>query len=366
MGHIALSFLFYNLLLLVFYTHYKKGDFYINKTSLIFYTILLIAYGTYGGGEGDYLHYRDRMEYYQTLADVFRTDMMEVQYGYLAYLVDGNYTLWRLVIYSVQFIGMSFFLYKAKLNTYPVFLCFVSYCLILSCYNRAGWGPIYFFMGLYLLLEKKNPLFLIAIALSYFAHTQTIALFALLPLAFLDFKKWHFVAVLLSFTLIVGLLKDSFSYFLNLGGMEEADYLSGKAQMYSESEISAFGSSIGEYTIFVLRYVPMAIIVISWIGLIFKHRNKYLSLYLPYRRVFNVTIGAVLLAVIVLFANLGAGTFFYRILSMALFPISILLPYLMRNGVLRKRTFSNYLFIFVLCSELNYIKDLYYAYVGGV
>ncbi len=36
--------------------------------------------------------------------------------------LNGNYFLWRFVLYSIQFIGFSWFLYKAKLNTYPIFL----------------------------------------------------------------------------------------------------------------------------------------------------------------------------------------------------------------------------------------------------
>ena len=78
MGHIFISFLFYNVLLFIVYRHYRKGDYYIKKSQLVIYTILLVAYGTYGGGEGDYLHYRDRMEFYRTLADVYHYDMMEI------------------------------------------------------------------------------------------------------------------------------------------------------------------------------------------------------------------------------------------------------------------------------------------------
>lgn len=365
MEHIALSFVFYNILLLIFYRHYRRGEYYIKKSDLVLYTILLIAFGTFGGGEGDYLHLQSRMPYYQTIADVFLHDMMEVQYGYLAYLVGGNYTLWRLVLFSVQFIGMSWFLYKAKLNTYPIYLCFVAYCLILSVYNRYFWGMIFFFMGTFLLLEKKNPLFLIVIGLSYFSHTQNIALLSLLPLAFFDLKKWHIAIVILLFGTLVALLHDSFISILSSGELEDIEYLNNKMSSYSKSTKNAFGSSLGEYVIFALRYIPMAIIVLSWIGMVFNHRNLYLSLYLPYRRIINITIGLVVLAIIVLLANLGAGTFFYRILMMALFPISILLPYLEGNGALKKSAFKNYLYIFILCSEMNYVKDLYYAYVSG-
>jgi hypothetical protein len=143
LGHIILSFLFYNIILIIFYRHYKRGDYYIGKWNLVLYTIILIAFGVYGCGEGDYLHYKDKMSLYHSLADVYYYDMMEIQYNYLAYLVNGNYDLWRLVVFSVQFIGLSWFLYKAKLNTYPVLLSFITICLVISIYGRAFWGLIY-------------------------------------------------------------------------------------------------------------------------------------------------------------------------------------------------------------------------------
>ena len=98
MGHILLSFLFYNILVIIFYTRYKRGGYYIKKSDLIFYTLLLIAFGTYGGGEGDYLHYKEAVEDIHSLADVLYNKGMEIQYYYLAYILGGNYTIWRLVV----------------------------------------------------------------------------------------------------------------------------------------------------------------------------------------------------------------------------------------------------------------------------
>lgn len=367
MSHIFISFLFYNFLLIIFYNHYRRGDYYIKKSDLIFYTILFIAFGTYGGGEGDYLHYKERVQLYQSLYDVFYYNMMEVQYNYLAYLLDGNYNLWRLTIFSVQFLGLSWFLYKAKLNTYPVFMCLVSYWLFLSIYNRAGWGPVYFFMGVYLLIEKRNPLFLIAIALSYFSHTQILAVLILLPFAFINLKKWHFVLTFLLFGVVVTIIQNSFATIVSTGGVEgfeQGEYIGDKAKIYSESSIGAFGNSIGEYVIFILRYVPMGIIALTLIKTIITNPNKYLLYYKPYRGIINIVILAVILSLIVLFAQLGGGTFFYRILSMLLFPVAIILPYMQNTGTIKKRAFNKFILFFILCSELSYVKDLYYAYAG--
>lgn len=366
MEHILLSFVFYNIILIIFYNHYRRGHKYITKSSLFFYTILLIAFGTYGGGEGDYLHYKESVEEFHTLFDVMYYNGMEIQYNYLAYVVGANYDLWRLVIFSIQFIGMSWLLSKVKLNTYPVFLCFITICLVLYTYQRAYWGVIFYFMGLYLLLEKKNPLFLIIIALCYVSHTQNIVLLALLPLAFVNFRKWQLFLVFLLIGVLATILKDYFTAYLDSGGVEGAEYLNDKAQRYSEGGLGNFGNSIGEYIMFIFRYVPLAVIVLTCLKMIFSNRDRYLAFYKPFRGIVNITIGLTIASLVVLFADLGAGTFFYRIISMTLFPVSLLLPYMVENRIVKKQSFNRYIWIYISVAEMGYMKDIYYAYANGV
>lgn len=365
MGHILLSFLFYNVILILFYNHYKRGHIYIKKSNLIIYTIVLIAFGTYGGGEGDYVHYKEIVESFHSLFEVTYFNGMEIQYNYLAYLLDGNYNLWRFVVFSIQFIGMSWFLYKSKLNTYPIFLCFISLCLVQSVYNRSFWGTIYFYMGIYLLLEKKNPLYLIAVALCYVSHTQNLVLLVLLPLAFIDIKKWQLFIMLILIGTIGAMVKDTFTQILDTGGIEGADYVNDRMNIYSQSELGNFGNSIGEYILFMLRYVPMAIIILQWIILILKNQRKYLLFYKPYRRVLNITVGVVIASFSVLLASLGGGTFYYRILAMTLFPFSIIFPYMLKNNSITKHRFECYIMLFIIATEFSYIKDVYYAYANG-
>ena len=366
MSHILLSFLFFNIILFIFYKHYKRGDYYIEKSNLVLYTILLIAFGTYGTGEGDYLHYMENVSLFNSMSDVEYYNGMEYQYNYLAYIVGGNYTLWRLVIFSVQFIGMSWLLYKAKLNTYPVFLCIVTICLVYYTYQRSYWGVIFYFVGLYLLLKKRNPLFLIAIVLCYVSHTQNIVLLALLPLAFLNIKRWELALIILLFGIIAAIFKDYFTLYRDSGGLEETEYLNSKIQKYGEDGKGYFGQSVGEVVIFILRYVPMAMIVLTWADIIFFKRKNYLSIERPFRGVMNVTIGLVIASLVFLVSSVGAGTFFYRILAMTLFPIALLLPYLTERKIITKNSLNIYIWSFILVVELGYVKDVYYAYVHGI
>lgn len=366
MGHIFLSFLLFNIILIICYNNYIKGCYYIKKKRLLFLTILLITFATYGTGEGDYLHYKENVELFHSLYDVMYYKGMEVQYNYLAYILGGNYTLWRLVIFSLQFVGMSLLLYKARLNTYPVFLSIIAVCLVLYTYQRSYWGVIFYVMGLFLLLEKKNPLFLLVIILCYFSHTQNIVLLALLPLGFFNIKRWEIAIVVLFLGVFAAYFKEYFTAYLDSGGIEDADYINSKVGNYGEGGTNFFGGSIGEHVVFILRYAPVVFIVLSWLKTIYTGSIKFMSFEKPYRGIMNVTIGLVLSSLVILLSNIGAGIFFYRILSMTLFPIAIILPYMVNNKILKKKTFNNYIWVYIICSELSYIKDLYYAYAHGL
>lgn len=366
MTHILLSFIFYNILLIIFYYHFKCGNKYIGKKNLLFYTILLIAFATYGTGEGDYLHYKENVELFRSLADVSFYRGMEIHYNYLAYFLEGNYTLWRLVIFSLQFVGMSWLLHKAKLDTYPVFFSLVAICLVLYTYQRSYWGVIFYFLGIYLLQEKKNPLFIIIIVLSYFSHTQNLVLLGLLPLGFINLRSWHLLLVFLFMGVIAATLKDYFNYYLDSGGVENAEYLNYKVDLYSRGGKGNFGNSIGEQITFFIRYIPVVIIVLIWLKLLFTKRKKYLSLYKPFRRVVNIMIALVITSLVILLSDLGSGTFFYRILAMTLFPVSMIMPEMVKNKIMKEKLFYDIIGIFVFATEVSYFKSIYYAHVVGV
>lgn len=370
MAHIILSFLFYNFLILIFYSHYKRGHYYVKKSNWILYILLFIAFGTYGGGEGDYLQYKEAVESIHSLADVLYYNSMEIQYYYLAYLLDGNYNLWRLIIFSIQFLGLGWFLNKARLNTYPVLIAFTSLFLVTSVYGRVYWGVIYFFIGFYFLVEKKNPLYLLVVALCYVSHTSNLLLVALLPLGFIELRKWHLVLIILLFSTITAAFNDYFNLFLESGGVEGADYINGKVDTYSSSTSmyvhSFLGDSIGEKLVFLLRHVPLLIMLIQILSLFIGSNNRFETIDKPFRRIINVYLGLILASLVFLFADLNNGTYFYRVLAMTFFPITILLPYLVKNHYIKKRAFNYYIFLFLFATEVNYLKDIYYAYVAGI
>ena len=361
--HIFLSFLFFNYLLYTIYNKYKKGEYYIIKKDWIKYIFLFILFGTLGGGEGDYYHYKEIIEKPYSSMDLLFYTGIEKQYIYLSYYVGGNYNLWRFVLFSIQFLGMGWLLYKAKMNTYPVLLSFTSFCLVMSVYGRAFWGSIFFFLGVYLLIEKKNPLYLLAIACCYFSHTSNLVLIVLLPLAFISIKRWHLIVIVLLFGTLVAIFKDAFLDYLNSGGFEaeEAEHLNDRLQSYGNREATGyFGQSMAENLGFVLKYIPQ--LSILFLALFISFKNKISR---SIRGVINISTGLLILSLIILAASIGGGTIFYRILGMTMLPVSLLLPYMKDSGLIKKKRYNTFIYLFILCAEYGYLKDMFYAVANG-
>ena len=111
---LILSFLFYNIIVFLIYRHYRRGEYKIPISQLILFTLLFIAFGTYGNHLGDYWRINEMVDFFgKSSIDVEEGFAMEKHYYLLAKLVNGNYILWRLIINCVAFIGFAFFLGRA-------------------------------------------------------------------------------------------------------------------------------------------------------------------------------------------------------------------------------------------------------------
>lgn len=329
--------------------------------------MVFIAFGTYGGGEGDYWHLKESVENCTTLTDVLFGGGMEQQYKFLAYWLDGNYTLWRLIIYSLQFIGMFSLLKAAKLNTYSFLLIFTTMCLVPSVYGRAFWGGIFFFIGMVLLINKRNPLFLLIMLLSYFSHTQNVLLIALLPLCLFNINKWHILLMVLLLGVVATAFKDYFTLFVDSGGIEGADYINSKVNEYSSDNVNVNDSiinSIGELILFIIRYVPLFVFLFYLSYLVIKS-EKVALLATPFRRMIGFPILLFFFSLVLLRADINEN-YFYRCLVMMQFPISLIMSHMQDYKLLKKKTFLRYNYLFTLAFEFSYCKDLYYAYAGGL
>lgn len=360
MEGIVLSFLLYNVIMWLIYSHYKRGEYKISNKNLIWFTVLFVALGTYGNHIGDYWRLNEVIELYGSTSTFDIGKSMEEQYYMLAKFVNGNYVLWRLVINAIAFIGLAFFLRKANMDNYPTLLLFAAMCLFWVAGHRGRWGYIYYYFGVFLFFKNKNPLYLLLAALSYFSHSSVVLLLALLPFSFFKFNRYLAIFAIIALVFGMGFFQDYFDS-IALNGLDN-EYYSHKVETYAgQTANNFFGSSIGEYLQNFFSMVPMYLFMFYMSKKMLFDRSFTENMGREYNAVANVSIILFFVSIMAYFMNLGSGTIAYRILTMSTFPIIILYPYVLTAE--KERYVPKMTKWFFVSTELVYLFSTYYAFM---
>ena len=363
MAGLIISFIFYNFIVMLIYGHFKRGEYNISNNQLIFFTLLFIAFGTYGNHLGDYWRINEVIETYGVLSSDVIGVSMEKHYYLLAKLVNGNYVLWRLVINCVAFIGFAFFLRKSKMANYPTLLLFATMCLFWVAGHRGWWGYIYYYFGVYLFFRDKKYIYLILAAVSYFSHSSNILLIALLPIAFFKFNRFYTIVIIV--VLILGLDKLQEYFDFMVGGGVENEYYSHKLNTYSsQTANNYFGSSIGEYLQNFFTLVPKYLFMFYMLKSLLFNKKYMKCIRAEHNAIINISINLFLVSIAAFFMNLGSGTIAYRLFTMSTFPIFILSDFILNGRYQKYKLKMTYWFLISI--ELVYIFSIYYASIHGV
>lgn len=363
MEGLILSFIFYNIIVLLIYKHYKRGEYNISTKDLIWFTIAFIAYGTYGNHLGDYWRLNETIKLFGTTAvwDIGRS--MEIQYYLLAKWVDGNYVLWRLAINVVSFVGLAFFLKKANMDNYPTLLLFATMCLFWTAGHRGWWGYIYYYFGVYLFFKTKRPWYLIFALFSYFSHASNILLIALLPITFFRFNRFVAMGLIIYLGLGLGVFQEYFDGIVS-NGMDD-EYYTQKVETYANQNLNNFfGASIGEYLQYFFLMAPKFLFMFYMSKKVIFDKEYVRTMSRGQNALTNVSILLFFVSVTAFFMNLGTGTIASRIMSMSTFPILLLANYVL---VGRKAKYIPMMTMcFFLTIEFTYIFSIYYTSVHGI
>lgn len=363
MEGLILSFLFFNIIVWLIYKHYRRGEYKISTKNLFCFTILFIAFGTYGNHLGDFWRLNEMIELFgkTSVLDIGRS--MEIQYYLLAKWVDGNYVLWRLVINVVAFVGLAFFLRKSDMDNYPTLLLFATMCLFWAAGHRGWWGYIYYYFGVYLFYKTGKLWYLIFPLVSYYSHASTILLIALLPITLFKFNRYVAIGLILFLGLGIGVFQEYFDSVVS-NGMDN-EYYSQKIETYANQNVNNFfGSSIGEYLQNFFSMVPKYLFMfyMSKKVIFDKVYLKYMSR--EQNALTSVSVILFFVSIMAFFMNLGAGTFASRIMSMSTFPMLILVNYVLVGN--KAKYIPKMTLWFFLSIEFTYIFSIYYAHVHGI
>lgn len=331
-----------------------------SKRLMIF--LLLTFLGIIGLQQGDYFGYLDEVkEIARTPESYGRVTHLEPQYETLARIVNGNYILWRFIIFGGQFAILLYYLRKSDLFTYGYLFFFSSICLSGMIVGRTSWGVVLFFCSIYYALQNKDYKHILVAPLCLFSHTSLVVLLAIIPLVFFRINKKSFLFFLILFFVLTYALKYVFDNIPMLSAYEQAEILSQKMESYTdpnrENAIGFWGNSIGAKLTSVPQKTGLLalLIILLYTGYKNKERVEKGIHFLLLACLFLVMFSFVMLN-----GKFGAGTLSYRFFDMIHLPISIAFYYYYRNGLVSKRLYSFFITIFIISLEFSLIVPLYY------
>lgn len=304
----SLSLYFINLLI-------KNKSIELRKNNLFWFIFLLLClYCLYSG---DWLHYREKLEFYEIYGD----SGLEQIYNIILFYIGNNYLLFRLIVWGTAIFFLKLLFERISVNYYRLLGFYAIWGMLFFAYARVSLGLSLFFYGYSFLVKPINKRYigyfwgLLCLILGIVCHKSILLLLTLLPFTFFSFSKKKF--------LIYGLCGCSLIYLINyflqsvdflLLGMDGLEYLS--AEVYSRT----LGKLLVDYFVRTPLFLLLAYLLYK---LLWGNRFSQLSVYIQHYAVYSILI--FLLALVFYFINIENQVLYYRTLYMIFIPLSIVL-----------------------------------------
>lgn len=368
MWNALLGLLFYNGIVAYLFIKYKRcGSQPISTNNYWRVIWIFVLFGVIGVQFGDYPHYEEIVHdvYKQSLrysGDSWMEGLhMEPLYNRLVVLCKGNYFLWRLIWFTVEFLAFGVMFKRLGHNNYQSLFVFSTCALFSVCAGRVSWGLIFFFLGFYTFFQTKEYKYLCFVLISFFAHNSMLVLFALTPVLLIrSNKKIIFISIIMV-PFLVGLFGVALQNMLQLSFLPEAITHKLSTNYMDTERTGNLGGSIGEYIYNLCGRIPLYYLIIRYFIDVIKKK-----IVVPYKsqKFFNLIIVLFALTQVALFSDFGSASLYVRFFSMLYVPIFLLVY--CSNGwyYFKTREFKLYMFLLWTAFNLNYFKAAYYYSVG--
>lgn len=346
----------------------NEQESYRGRTIFLSCGLLLFALTSFVGA--DFFHYYDDMVEYKNQAFGDQERGLEAFYQYLIYFVNGDYFLFRLVVWGGSLVLIILAARKFGANIYHTLFVILAGFIITYSYARASLAMAVFSLGTIIVCDavtKKRKFLPIIIgsaivACSTYFHRSmlpmmAVALFWLL----LPWKKrltkyslWLFPVVVLIFSVI---LKAAFGeMFAIASAVDDETGILDKAELYSEQKASNT-NAMGYLRLtlqYLTYYLPMLLIsnVLRSDKVLQIVDNKVIWLYQMTYLIFAFATSFLLL-------DIDSTTMFYRYLFMAFIPLSILVVHMKNIGVLKLKYYYWIIAIFIASNFFQMFADVY-------
>lgn len=353
---VALSEFWFNLILMNFifvlaYIYRRKQ----HRVSITWFFFLLFC--LFAFWDTDYFSFANI--FYKGLDD-FR----DIIYKYFGNISLGSYILFRLYIWGIAI----FLVYKTSLrfglNANTMCFVFTLFFMLTFSYARASLGMAFFFYGLsYLIIPKGNDInkyivIVICFILAYCSHRSLAVLILLSPLSLLKLSKKKIFVLLLSFPIMIAIIKFAFSEIAS-GFLGDENEFATAAKGYSTISMELeFNWKWKIITTFRYYSFYLANIVLIWFLII----KANISPPIEIKRLLSFTTIIVLMSIAILIIpsgiNLGMWVIGYRYLYMTGIPLCILIAYTKQNQIIPQKVYRFILIIAVMYGELFMIGKI--------
>lgn len=343
-------------------------DSYKGRTILLSCGLLLFALTSFIGD--DFFHYHDNMVAYknQTFAD--QEAGLEAFYQRLIYYIDGDYFLFRLIVWGGSLALIILAARKFGASIYRTLFVILAGFIVTYSYARATLAMSVFSMGVVMICvavenrRKFLPIVIasIVIACSTFFHRSMYPMLAIALLWLLlprkrvlsKYSLWLFPVVVFIFSIV---LKAAFEDMLVIANaVEDETGTLDKVEIYSEQErVDSNAMGFVRLTLqYLIFYLPMLFISNSLRSdkVLQNIDNKMIWLY-------QMTFIIFAFATSFLLLDIDSSVLFYRYLYMAFIPLSILIAYMKDVGALKAKQYLWIVAIFVAGNIFQMLADVY-------
>lgn len=351
---------------------YLKKDF-IGGRRFLFCGLLLFALTAFIGG--DFFHYHELMSEYRGQVFGDQEIGLEAFYQYLISYIDGNYFLFRLVVWGGSLILIQYAIRLFGANMYHTLFLILAGFIITFSYARATLAMAVLSIGIAFICIaseeniKKRVLYTIIgfviMACSVNFHRSMLPVVILAAgWILMPWKKQIAKYSLLLFPIFVLIcsimLEKAFEeLFMVANTMEDETGTFHRAEYYAEQEaaISNINGYIRLAFHYAAFYLPFLIIgnITRSKEILDKMDNRSIWLYQIIYLIF-------IFATAFIFLDFESSVLFDRYLYMSFIPMSILIAYLKDSGVLAIKQYYWIVICFILCNLFQLFAYVYSVY----
>lgn len=313
--------------------------------------------------EGDFFNMQIGVYDYWEMKGHTYDIVKEEIYSKIALFVQGNYFLFRIIVWGGAFVLFCLTAKRMRVSVYhAAVLLIITHSLIFS-YARCTLAMAIYFFGLsflcrpfkFKLLSYALGILLIFYSLEF--HTSAIFMAIMTFMIFLPINRWSLILILILIPFVSFILKDYFYLIMSSDMIDEV--VAEKMQTYVEREkIQGIAAKIISFFEYMSFYIPFLLTSITLFSKrMYKKCSKEIFLF------YKLTIGLVLSTIAFMFMGDMFYTFQYRVLFMSMIPLTIIVTKLYQSQLMTRKYFKWCVYSGIIFLMSKYMYIIYYIIV---